>query len=121
VTTDTQKRRVMIVEDEMLVAMLLEDILGELGLEVAAVCSHLDDALTRAASDAVDFVILDVNLDGKRSFPVADILRARKIPFLFATGYGSKALEADYAEAPTLAKPFTFADIERALKKMGMI
>jgi CheY-like chemotaxis protein len=120
-TTDARKRRVLVVEDEMLVAMLVEDILEELGLEVAGICTHLDDALKRAASEEVDFVLLDVNLDGKRSFPVADILRARKIPFVFATGYGSKVLEADYADVPTLAKPFMFGDLKQALEKAGMI
>ena len=120
-TSDARKQRVLIVEDEMLVAMLVEDILGELGFEVAGTCTHLDDALKLAASEAVDFVILDVNLDGKRSFPVADILRARKIPFIFATGYGSKVLEAEYANVPTLAKPFMFGDVQQVLKKAGMI
>jgi CheY-like chemotaxis protein len=121
VTTDGRRRRVLVVEDEMLVAMLVEDILGELGFEVAAICTHLDEALRLAASETVDFVVLDVNLDGKRSFPVADILRARNIPFVFATGYGAKALEAAYADAPTLAKPFMFGDVEQVLKKAGMI
>jgi CheY-like chemotaxis protein len=121
VTTDDRKRRVLVVEDEMLVAMLVEDILEELGLEVAGVCTHLDQALKLAASEAVDFVILDVNLDGKRSFPVADILRARNIPFVFATGYGAKALEAEYANAQTIAKPFMFGDIKLALQNAGMI
>jgi CheY-like chemotaxis protein len=121
VTTDGRKRRVLVIEDEMLVAMLVEDILDELGLEVAGVCGHLDEALKLAASETVDFVILDVNLDGKRSFPVADILRARNIPFVFATGYGPKALEAEYAGAATISKPFMFGDIKLALEKAGMI
>jgi CheY-like chemotaxis protein len=121
VTTETRKRRVLVVEDEMLVAMLVEDILEELGLEVAGVCPHLDEALKLAASEAVDFVILDVNLDGKRSFPVADILRARNIPFVFATGYGVKALEAEYANAQTISKPFMFGDIKQALQNAGVI
>ena len=119
--TDARKRRVLVVEDEMLVAMLVEDILEELGLEVAGICGHLDDALKLAASEAVDFVILDVNLDGKRSFPVADILRARNIPFVFATGYGAKALEAEYANAQMISKPFMFGDIKQALQQAGMI
>lgn len=101
--------------------MLVEDILGDLGFEVAGVCSRLDEALRLAGSEAVDFVILDVNLDGKRSFPVADILRARGIPFAFATGYGAKLLEADYAGVPTLAKPFMIGDLERVLKQAGLL
>ncbi|MGE0426152.1 MAG: response regulator [Reyranellaceae bacterium] len=120
-TADGRKRRVLVVEDEMLVAMLVEDILEELGLEVAGVCSHLDDALKKAASESVDFVILDVNLDGKRSFPVADILRSRNIPFAFATGYGAQALEAEYAGASTIAKPFMPGDIKEMLEKAGVI
>lgn len=120
-TTDGRKRRVLVVEDEMIVAMLVEDILDELGFEVAATCTHLDQALKLAASEQVDFVILDVNLDGKRSFPVADILRARKIPFVFATGYGAKVLEADYADVPTLAKPFMIGDLQQVLQKAGML
>ncbi|MBX3502313.1 MAG: response regulator [Alphaproteobacteria bacterium] len=120
-TTGSRKRRVLIVEDEMLVAMLVEDILDELGLEVAGICGHLDEALKLAAGEAVDFVLLDVNLDGKRSFPVADILRARNIPFAFATGYGGKVLEDQYAGVPTLNKPFMFGDLKQVLEKAGVI
>jgi CheY-like chemotaxis protein len=120
-TTDAPRRRVLVVEDEMLVAMMVQDILEELGLEVAGICRRLEEAVKLATSEPVDFVLLDLNLEGKRSFPVADILRARNIPFAFATGYSGEALEAAYANVPTIAKPYMAGDIRQALEQAGMI
>ena len=75
-------RRVLVVEDEVIVGMLLEDMLGELGFEVAAISTHIEDALQLAQTIDIDLAILDINLGGAQSFPVADVLGARGVPFL---------------------------------------
>ena len=118
---EARRPRVLVVEDEVLVAMAVEGLLEDLGCDVAATCAHLDEALRRAAAEPVDFAILDLNLDGKRSFAVADILRARGVPFVFATGYDVATLDGAYADQPTLAKPFMPGDLERVLKQAGLI
>ncbi len=88
----TDARRILIVEDEMLVAMNLEDMLQELGHEVVAVAARIPQALTLASNSDINLAILDLNLSGALSFPVADVLRGRYIPFMFATGHGSHSL-----------------------------
>src|ERR1700681_3198743 len=85
-------RRVLVVEDEVIVGMLLEDMLEDLGCEVAAISTHLEQALHLARTLDIDLAILDVNLRGTQSFPVADVLSVRSVPFLFATGYGAQIL-----------------------------
>lgn len=109
------RRRVLVVEDEVIVGMLLEDMLRELGFEVVAISTRLDEAVQLARGFAIDFAVLDVNLDGQMSFPVADVLRERGVPFLFATGYGSKILEPPYSTTPTLQKPFQIHDLRSVM------
>ena len=111
------KRRVLLVEDESLVAMLIEDMVLELGWDVVAVAARVDQALAIARTAPIDFAILDINLQGAKSFPVAEALRARSIPFVFATGYGQAGLENGYQSAPTLQKPFHRRDLERAISR----
>ena len=110
------KRRVLVVEDEVIVAMLIEDMLVDLGYTVAALTTHLDEALTLARTMPLDLAVLDVNLNGQMSYPVADALRSRGVPFVFATGYGAKILPASYSGATTLQKPFQITDLQRALQ-----
>jgi CheY-like chemotaxis protein len=112
------KRRVLVVEDEVLVAMLVEEMLERLGYEVAAISSHLDEALQLARTAAFDIAILDINLNGKQSFPVADTLRERGLPFVFATGYGGRALESTYTGVPVLQKPFNLDDFRRTISAL---
>jgi CheY-like chemotaxis protein len=112
------KKRVLIVEDEVLVAMLLEELMERMGYEVVAVSSHLEEALELARTLAVDFAMLDINLNGKESFPVAEVLRGRGIPFIFATGYGDSALASDFADALVIEKPFNRAALRQALDKL---
>src|ERR1700676_2381306 len=107
--------RVLVVEDEGLVSMLIEDMLTDMGHEGGAVAARMGDALEAARTDLFDIAIIDVNLDGQSSYPIADLLKARGIPFVFATGYGGKGLDAKYAATPTLAKPFTQSDLKVAL------
>ena len=110
--------RVLIVEDEMLVAMNIEDMLLDLGHEVAGLASRLEPALALAREGAFDIAMLDVNLAGQPSFPVADVLAARGIPFLFATGYGIMGIIKQYRGRPVLQKPFRAADIRDALRRL---
>ncbi|HEY6916844.1 MAG TPA: response regulator [Allosphingosinicella sp.] len=110
-----RKYRILVVEDEMLVAMNIEDMLLDLGHEIAGVASRLDPALTLAREADIDLAMLDVNLAGDLSFPVADILETRGIPYLFATGYGRKGVKDEYGGVPVLQKPFRARDLEEAI------
>lgn len=112
-------RRILVVEDEVLVGMMIEQMLHELGHQLAALSTHLDEALRLAATATFDVALLDINLNGRQSFPVADAIRARGLPFLFATGYGSRILGAAYRDAPVLQKPFSRDELRRALDRLG--
>ena len=109
--------RLLVVEDEALIAMMLEDMLADLGCIVADVAGTLDTGLARAADAAlsVDGAILDVNLGGECVYPVAERLASRGVPFVFCTGYGLSGLTPDFAHVPTLAKPYQTRDLESLL------
>jgi CheY-like chemotaxis protein len=111
--------RILIVEDEMLVAMNIEDMLLELGHEVAGLASRLSGALSLAKEASFDAAMLDVNLAGETSFAVADLLVEQGIPFLFATGYGLQGIEERYRDRPVLQKPFRAADLAAALEALA--
>jgi len=111
-----QGQRVLVVEDEVMIAMLIEDMLAELGHEVVGPAMRLDEAVRLAKEAEIDMAILDVNLGGTVSFPVADVLRERGIPFIFATGYGSKGIADEYRSTITLAKPFEARTMARAFE-----
>ena len=108
-------RRILIVEDEFLVAMLLEDLLTEMGHQVIGTFAQVDEAMKFANQADVNFAILDINLAGATSFPVAEILRRRGIPFLFASGYGSTGLASPFENELTLQKPYEPAELERVI------
>jgi len=108
-------KRALIVEDEAMVAMLLEDCLQEIGCLVVATASKLEEALALAGSAEIDFAILDLNLSGKLSYPVADALAARGIPFVFSSGYGAGALPPHFQHRPTIGKPFHPDELEAAV------
>ena len=108
-------RRILVVEDEILIGMLLEDMLGDLGYQVAAMASRIEEALTLAREVDADAAILDVNLNGQEVYPVAEILAGRGIPFVFATGYGERGLPPAHQQRPTLQKPFQQATLQRQL------
>lgn len=110
--------RILIVEDEMLVAMLMEDMLTDLGHEVAGVAPSFEEAMKAAQNGTVDAAILDVHLNGETVFPVADVLARRRIPFAFATGFGERGLPAAYRDRPTLQKPFQAEDVGRLLAEL---
>lgn len=107
--------RVLVVEDEGAIALLIEEMLEEFGCEVVASVARLAAACEVAGSVQVDLAILDVNLAGERVFPVADILRNRQIPFLFSTGYGASGLPAEYAGCPVLHKPFSQSELQQKI------
>jgi CheY-like chemotaxis protein len=109
------RRRILVVEDEALVALQLEDMLAELGHDVAASCARLEEAVAMARTVACDAAVLDINLSGENSFPVAEALKDRGVPFLFATGYGASVLPPALAGARVLHKPYTLDDLKSAL------
>jgi two-component SAPR family response regulator len=108
-------RRILVVEDEVLIGMLLEDMLTDLGYEVAASAARVEDAIKLAAEVEADAAILDVNLNGQEVYPVADILSRRQIPFVFATGYSEFGLPHPYQQHQTMQKPFQQETLERRL------
>jgi CheY-like chemotaxis protein len=106
-------RRVLVVEDEMLIGMLLEDMLADLGHQVVAVVPRVNEALALVQREAFDLAILDVHVNGQPVFPVADSLVERGIPFVFATGYGERGLPEHYRDRPILQKPFAKDDLAK--------
>jgi CheY-like chemotaxis protein len=109
-------KRILVVEDELMIRMLLEDMLGELGYTVAAEAARIDEALEAAQTADFDIAILDVNLNGQPISPVADALVARGMPFVFATGYGERGLPEPYRDRPTLKKPFQMDGLKQMLQ-----
>lgn len=107
--------RVVVVEDESLVSMLLEDMLDDLGCTVVAAASELEDASTKLSSTAYDVVILDVNLNGARTFGIAETLAQNGTPFVFSTGYGAEGIPEHLRAVPIMSKPFAGREVERAL------
>jgi CheY-like chemotaxis protein len=107
--------RVIIIEDEALVVMLLEDMLTQIGCQVVGLASHLDKAVELAGSADADLAILDVNLDGQQAYPVAERLAARGVPFVFATGYGRHGMRHGFGDRPALQKPFRLEDLRRVI------
>jgi CheY-like chemotaxis protein len=108
--------RVLIVEDEGGIALLIEEMLEQLGCEVAGSIATVAKALTFVATQSFDCALLDVNLGGQMVFPVAEALRKRNLPFVFSTGYGRMGLPDTFADCPILNKPFTIDDFEQKLR-----
>jgi CheY-like chemotaxis protein len=104
--------RILVVEDEFLVALDIERIVGEVGAAIVGPVANLDEALAKAQAEPLDGAILDVNIGGRKITPVAVALRARGVPFILSTGYGPQGLDPDIAEAPTLRKPFDEREVK---------
>jgi len=107
--------RVLVVEDEYLIRMLLEDMLADLGYGVAAAVGTIAEASELAANSEFNIAILDVNLDGQEIYPVAEILAKRGLPFVFVTGYGMGSLPEPYRGRPALQKPFQTEQLKTML------
>lgn len=109
-------QRILVVEDESLVTMLLQDTLAGIGCEIVGLASRFEDAIAKAESLSFDVAILDVNLDGRQTIPIARALSDRGVAFIWATGYGGDSLPDELRKVPVLQKPFQQRDLERALK-----
>ncbi len=107
--------RLLVVEDELLVSMLIQEILGELGATVAGPYARLSDGLAAAKAERFDGAILDLNLAGESADPLADLLLARGVPFVFITGYQRESIDRRYANVPVLQKPIDAAALESVL------
>ncbi|WP_062012029.1 response regulator [Aureimonas sp. AU4] len=110
--------RVFAVEDESIVAMQLEDILADLGCDLVELAMRLRKALDRLAEEPeIDAAVLDVNIAGEKIYPVAERLRARGVPIVFATGYGRGGLQPEWQDCEVIQKPYTEAQIADALMR----
>ncbi len=110
--------RILVLEDEPIIAFALEDMLAAEGAAVMLATS-IEEASEQLAQGPVDCAILDVNLHGTKSYPVAYLLRQSDARFIFATGYGDAEHPADLAEVPTVTKPYSIGEIRDALNRTG--
>jgi CheY-like chemotaxis protein len=116
----TSPQRILVVEDEPLIAMMLEDFLEVLGKDMAGQADNVGDALALVDGGGIDAAILDVNLrGGEKSWAIADALAQRGVPFVFATGGTQDGLSEEHRDRPTLAKPFTMDGVSKALDALA--
>lgn len=110
--SEAPPRRILVVEDEMLISMIIEEALTNLGCEIVGPASSLETALRLARDEVIDAAFLDVTIRGGQVFPVAEILMQRGIPFVFSSGYGDWALPEALQGHRRLTKPFTVGELE---------
>ncbi|MGJ0505011.1 MAG: response regulator [Methylocystis sp.] len=110
--------RILIVEDEAVIAMALEMFLEELGARVVATAGNIQDALNKATTEEFDLAFLDINLNGQKAHVLPGVLERRHKPFAFVTGYGEQGVLDAHADAPVVTKPFSRASISAALDKL---
>ena len=104
-------RRVLVVEDEMIILMMIEDMLADLGCEAVTAAATVDQALALIDAQVFDAAMLDLNLNGNKSLPVAAALAARNMPFFFTTGYTGHDMKDGYRDRPLLKKPFQYEEL----------
>jgi DNA-binding response OmpR family regulator len=114
--TGLSGRSVFLVEDEVMIRMMVADMLEELGYKVAAEAGDITEAMRLAQATEFDIAILDVNVNGKVISPVADVIKAKGRPFIFATGYGSSGLPEQYRDRPALQKPFQLDALAKTIE-----
>jgi CheY-like chemotaxis protein len=112
-------KRILVVEDELMIRMLLQDMITDLGHTLAGEAGRIDEALTLAEQGEFDIAILDVNLNGQPISPVVEVLLARGLPFVFATGYGQRGVPERYRKTPTLQKPFQSEALAQAIEAVA--
>jgi CheY-like chemotaxis protein len=108
-------RRVLVVEDEMMILMIIEDMLADLGCESITTAATVERALALIDTQGFDFAMLDMNLDGDRSDAVADALAAHGVPFVFSTGYSGRDMRDGHRDRPVLKKPFAYEELVQVL------
>ncbi|HTV37846.1 MAG TPA: response regulator [Xanthobacteraceae bacterium] len=108
-------KRVLVVEDEPMIRLLLDDMLTDLGYSMAAEAGRLDEALAVANQGGFDLAILDVNLNGEPVTPVVEVLVKRGVPFVFVSGYARRGIPEEHSRIPLLQKPFQAEGLARAL------
>ena len=113
---ETTGCRILVVEDEMLIALVIEDVLQSIGCQIVGPVATLEKALKFAAEETFDAAVLDVNIRGGKVYPVAEMLLSRGIPFLFASGYGDWALPPALRDKPRLMKPFTVVALQEQIR-----
>lgn len=111
-------KRVLVVEDEMLVLMYTEDLLADLGCEMVSAAATVEKALALIEAESFDVAMLDMNLNGDETFSVADALAARGVPFVFATGYASHDLGDGHRGRPVLNKPFLDRELAAVMTRL---
>lgn len=111
-------QRILVVEDEMLLAMMIEDMLADLGCESVSSAATVDQALALIDAQVFDLAMLDMNLNGNDSHPVAEALSARGVPFFYATGNTGHGLSDGYADRPMLKKPFKYEELVAILTRL---
>lgn len=112
-------KRVLVVEDEPMIRLLLDDMLTDLGYSMAAEAGRLDEALTVAKQAEFDLAILDVNLNGQPVTPVVDVLVERGVPFVFVSGYARRGIPEQHSTIPLLQKPFQVEGLARVLATLA--
>jgi CheY-like chemotaxis protein len=113
-------RRVLVVEDEMLVLMMIEDMLADLGCESVITAATVDKALALIDAQFFDAAMLDMNLNGNQSHSVAEVLAARGVPFVYSTGNSGHDMGDDYPDRPVLKKPFKQEDLVAILTRCSL-
>lgn len=108
-------KNVFLVEDEALIRMMIAEMVEELGHRVAAEAGNVDEATSLARTGNFDFAVLDVNLAGRSVSPVAEILESRRVPFIFASGYGATGLPQPFTERRVLRKPFLVGQLREEI------
>jgi CheY-like chemotaxis protein len=111
-------RHILLLEDEMMILLMMEEMLIDLGGATVTSAATVGQALSKLDGEVFDAAVLDVNLNGTRSYPVAERLAACGIPFVFSTGYSDDALGDGYADRPVLKKPFQYPELASALSRL---